>query len=126
MVEVDEGAIRRRLQRLLRATEGAQNVGPAAWYDGDPAGKQKTVDNWKAGRLFWKSARNFAEIGLAALDKGDVETAVGAAWEATEHYLATLESRLRPSDFEDLERRIKKRGRPLGARSKKGRPPQTK
>jgi hypothetical protein len=53
----------------------------------------------------------FARLGLEALAKGNCEEAEVCTWVATDHYIAALEARIRPSDMKELGRASQLRGR---------------
>ena len=93
---------------------------------GDVAGERQVNDDRAVGRLEWLGAWDFAKYGLEALDKNDLDMAKVCLHEAIWFYIAVLEKRVREQDMAMLDRPSRKRGRPRGARSIKGRLSQTK
>ena len=120
---MDPDSIRRRLQAVRDRTNSAQHLKPAAWWDGDKAGKQAVFADLKSGRTSWKQAFEHSQRGLQALDEGDTSLAETCLLESLYDLIASLEiqaARVRPSDRVNLSRSSNKRGRPRGAKSKKG------
>ena len=105
-------SLHRRLTRLLKKTASAASLPPAAWWAGDIAGERRVLDDGESGRLNWAAANRVAQSGLEALADGNLEMAEVCAWAATDHYVAALEARVRPSAIEDLAKKTKRRGRP--------------
>ena len=110
--------IRRRLDRIMANTRTAAAIEPPAWWVGDTAGERKVHDDLDSGRLSWREAHRCALRGIAAIDGGDAETAEILVWAATDHYVAALEARVRPSDIANLGEPIARRGRPRGSTKK--------
>jgi hypothetical protein len=105
--------LKERLMLLLQKTTGAERLRwRSGYWVGDKAGERRVLDDMAAGRLHWSSANNMARRGLEALGDGDIEMAELCAWTATDHYLAALEVRVRPSDMKVLNRPSQLRGRP--------------
>lgn len=105
-------ALKRRLLRLQEATASAASADVGGWWVGDVAGERQVADNISAGRLSWRAAHRCAKAGLAALAEDNLEMAQTYAWEATDHFIAAVLSRLRPSDLAVLEKPAARRGRP--------------
>jgi hypothetical protein len=104
---------RSRLNRILAATNAAQNMGPPGFWIGDIAGERQFKDDLKAGRGSYRTAHQKAVAGIKALDDGDLEMAELYAWEAHHFYIAALECRpVRPSEQHRQTTPAKKRGRP--------------
>lgn len=101
-----------RLTRLLEKTASAKDLNPGGWWVGDVAGERRVQDDLKGGRLYWRSAHDMARRGLEALACENREMAESCAWEATDLYIAALETRIRPSDMAALGRSSQRRGRP--------------
>lgn len=109
----DEAAmLRRRLTRLFQATAGAAKQGSGGWWIGDVAGERQVKDNLAAGRLSWRAAHRCAREGLTALEDGNLDVARSYAWDATDHFISAVLTRVRPSDFEMLNKPAARRGRP--------------
>jgi hypothetical protein len=103
--------LRRRLTRIFQATAGAAN--PGGWWVGDVAGERQVKDNLAAGRLSWQAAHGFARNGIAALEAGNIDMARDYAWEATEHFISAVLTRVRPSELAVLNKPAARRGRPV-------------
>jgi hypothetical protein len=108
---MDDAALRHRLASLVEKTKGAENLAPAAYWVGDTAGARRILDDRDAGRLSWRSAHRAARYGLEALESGDREAAEMCLRGATDAYIVALETRVRPSDLEALNRPSERRGR---------------
>jgi hypothetical protein len=113
--------LRKRLLSLVEKTKSGADVPSAGWWDGETAEGRRVQDDAAAGRLHWQSAHEEALAGLMALDAGRIDEAVGCAWRSTDFYVFVLEKRSRDQDMAFLGRPSKRRGRPKGARSTKGR-----
>lgn len=107
----DAAMLRRRLTRILDATAGAEGQPSGGWWVGDVAGKRQAVDNMAAGRLSWHAAHRCAREGIVAIDVGDFEAARLYAWEATDHFISAVLTRVRPSDLAVLNKPAARRGR---------------
>jgi hypothetical protein len=111
--------LRRRLQRIIDQTDGAQNVLVAAYYQDDKPDARRVRDDIRSGRIAWQDAREEAVIGLQHLDAGDDAQALTFLWVATDWYIAALESRFEPGDRIALSTSAKKRsGRPAKMRKR--------
>lgn len=102
----------RRLNLLIKKTKSADGLSLGGYWVGDTAGKRVADDDFAAGRLYWTAAHRCARAGVGALEAGDLETARLQAWQATDHYVAALETRVRPSDLAMLRKPARRRGRP--------------
>ncbi|CDX29151.1 hypothetical protein MPLSOD_110129 [Mesorhizobium sp. SOD10] len=102
-----------RLEILLRKTESAKDL-PAGYWGFGKAVERQISDDWSAGRIFWRAAWENARHGLDSIAVGDLDMADVYVWQATDAYIAALESRLqhRPSDVAVLTRPASRRGRP--------------
>jgi hypothetical protein len=122
-VEIDVDALRDRLVRIRRRTESARALDSPGFWVGDKAGEAAVRDAWVSGRIFWKGAHDDAGSGIKYLDRGETEMALLYAWAATDKLMAALASRVRPEAIEAFAKSPGRRGRPRGAKSKKGREP---
>jgi hypothetical protein len=118
---VNEASLRSQLTTIKNKTASAEILKPGSWWVGDLAAQRQVRDNLAAGRLEFRGAWHSACYGLDALDEGDLDAAEIWLTNALWLYINVLEKRVRPDDVAMLARSIQKRGRPLGARSKKGR-----
>jgi hypothetical protein len=96
---MNDDPLHARLTTLMQKTDGAEAT--AAWWDGDRAGRRQALDDAQSGRRFRKDAHDMAKTALRYLEKGERDTALLAAWAATDFYVAFLESwmaRVKPSE----------------------------
>ena len=107
----EQAILRRRLDRVIVSTAGAEDLPGGGWWVGDVAGERQTRDDMAAGRLSWRNAHRCAREGLAALDEGNLEKARTYAWIAYDHFIAAIMTRLRPSDWDVLHKPAARRGR---------------
>lgn len=111
---MNEDVARIRLKHIADRTANADGFEPAAWWDGDRAGERRAIDDLKAGKLHWQSARCIALLGLEKLEEGDIESATEFACIASGFYIEALEAwlaRVKPSDLPSMAP-AKRRGRP--------------
>lgn len=109
MMDADEA--RRRLEKILRATQPAQKVDAPGFWVGDTAGERRTYDDCTGGRLAWRGAHNAAQHGLNALDSGYPDMAAIYVLQATDLLMDALWSRIEPQDIDFLSNSAKVRGR---------------
>lgn len=109
---MDAAQLKRRLERIVAKTTGAERVEVAAWWGNGNADERRVMDDLRSGRLAWHKAHEDAKEGLKAVEVGDLETAELRLWAATDLYTEALESRIEPGDTEFLSRSAGKRGRP--------------
>lgn len=117
----EEASVRRQLTAILRKTASAADLPGGSFWVGEVAGERRVLDDLRAGRLAWRSAHQSAQDGLDALDGGDLEMASAHLTSALWLYIDVLEKRVRKQDMQLVHRPAGNRGRPRGARSKKGR-----
>lgn len=108
----EEAMLRHRLDRILKATKSAADLPPPSWWVGDIAAGRQVQDDISAGRNSWREAHRCSRAGLEALDSGDIEKAQTYLWMATDHFIAAILTRMRPSDLAVLQKPAAKRGRP--------------
>lgn len=111
-ITVSAARLRRRLERMIEKTIGAEALRSPSWFIGDVAGERRALDDADAGRVSWAQARHHAKQGLDALDAGDPELAWRYCWEAIDEYVVALEARIRPAELKALGRSSGPRGRP--------------
>jgi hypothetical protein len=104
--------LRNLLQKLIEKTASCAGIDSAVYWDDIPAEARRANDDCVSGRLHMQSAYEAAQMGLAVLDGGDVETAKWWYDTGKSLYIAALERQLRPSDLENLGRPAAARGRP--------------
>ncbi len=104
-------SIRRRLEKIARATAPAQSVDATGFWVGDQAGERRALDDLRTGRRDWLGACRSSQQGLKALDEGELEMAEIYVWQATDFLLGALWSRMEPSDIEFLSKSAQRRGR---------------
>lgn len=109
---MDAETMRRRLEKIARATVQAQSVDAVGFWVGDKAGERRAIDDLNAGRRAWLGAYRASQGGLQALAGGNLEMAELYVWQATDLFVDALWSRMEPADIDFLSNSASRRGRP--------------
>jgi hypothetical protein len=107
---VDQDFLRSELEKILEITKGAEGSPVPSWWVGERAGEAMLVDDLNSGRRAWRWARADAKRGIKCLDNDDNEMAEIYLRTAQSLLLEAFASQMKPSNYKDLNKTIKKRG----------------